>query len=138
MEYWKNYIENKKKGLCNVADVLIKGRDARRCADEVAGLQKGGNDGNAKINIEGDEDSDSEGSDPKGKLIGFITRRGTYIGAGFMQTDADKDRERLDGMLSDTILQKVPKELRAAIINLNENKDLSPGMVLSGVKVHMF
>jgi hypothetical protein len=55
-----------------------------------------------------------------------------------VQNVTDMWGERLDGMLSDTILQRVPKGLRAAIMNLNENEDLLPAMFLSGVQLHMF
>jgi len=106
----------------------------------VAGPEKE-NDKASQIKAEIDEDSDdggSESKDAKTKLLDFIVKRGTLIGAEIVQTVADRWGERLDGMLSDTILQQVPKELRAAIVNLNENKDLLPAMFLSGVKVHMF
>jgi hypothetical protein len=117
--------------------VFVQARDARKYADEVAGPEKEKRDRDAQAKTEDEEDSDSGGTDPKERLLDFI-RRGTHIGAGIVQTVTDKWGERLDGMLSDTILQKVPKDLRAAIVNLNENKDLLPAMFLSGVKVHMF
>jgi hypothetical protein len=135
--HWENYMRNKKRELCRVVNVLIQGRIARRYADEVAGPEKA-DDKAALVKTEIDEDSDNEGSDGKGKLIDFIVKRGTLIGAEIVQTVADMWGERLDGMLSDTILQQVPKGLRAAITNLNENEDLLPAMFLSGVKVHMF
>jgi hypothetical protein len=135
--HWENYMRNKKTELCRVVNVLIQGRMARRYADEVAGPEKE-NDKSVQIKSEIDEDSDNEGSDGKKKLIDFIVKRGTLIGAEIVQTVTDMWGERLDGMLSDTILQQVPKGLRAAITNLNENEDLLPAMFLSGVKVHMF
>ncbi|KAF4627078.1 hypothetical protein G7Y89_g11078 [Cudoniella acicularis] len=135
--HWENYMENKKTELCRVMNVLIRGRIARRYADEVVGPEKE-IDKAAQINAEIDEDSDSGGSDGKEKLIGILVKRGTLFGAEIVQTVTDMWGERLDGMLSDTILQQVPKELRAAILNLNENEDLLPAMFLSGVKVHMF
>jgi hypothetical protein len=137
MGHWKNYMENKKSELCRVVSVFVHARDARRYADEVAGPEKEKKDGEAPNKTEEEEDSDNAESDPKERLMDFI-KRGTHIGAGIVQTVTDKWGERLDGMLSDTILQKVQKDLRAAIVNLNENKDLLPAMFLSGVKVHMF
>jgi hypothetical protein len=135
--HWENYMRNKKTELCRVASVLIQGHIARRYADEVAGPEKENNKA-AQVKTEIDEDSDNEGSDGKEKLIDFIVKRGTLVGAEIVQTVTDMWGERLDGMLSDTILQQVPKELRAAIMNLNENEDLLPAMFLSGVQVHMF
>jgi hypothetical protein len=117
--------------------VFVQARDARKYADEVAGPEKEKKDRNAQAKTEGEEDSDNESTDPKERLLDFI-RRGTHIGAGFVQTVTDRWGERLNGMLDDTILQKVQKDLRAAIVSLNENKDLLPAMFLSGVKVHMF
>ena len=133
---WKSYMQNKKVELCRVVTAFIQGRDARKYADEVAGPEKAKKEGAPKIEGEADEDSDG-GTDPKERLMDFI-KLGTHIGAGLVQNVTDRWGERLDGMLSDTILQKVPKDLRAAIVNLNENKDLLPAMFLSGVKVHMF
>jgi hypothetical protein len=149
--HWEDYMHNKKAELCKIVNVFIQGREARRYADEVAGPGKS-KDRDAESKTEVDEDSESEGSSGKEKVIDFITKRkdfivkrkefivkrGTHIGAEFVQTVSDKWAERLDGMLSDTILQQVPKKLRSAILNLNENKDLLPAMFLSGVKVHMF
>jgi hypothetical protein len=149
--HWEDYMHNKKAELCKIVNVFIQGREARRYADEVAGPGKS-KDRDAESKTEVDDDSESEGSSGKEKVIDFITKRkdfivkrkefivkrGTHIGAEFVQTVSDKWAERLDGMLSDTILQQVPKKLRSAILNLNENKDLLPAMFLSGVKVHMF
>jgi hypothetical protein len=103
----------------------------------VAGVEKE-NDKAAQLKTEIDEDSDNGGSDNKEKLMDFLIKRGTVIGAGIVQNVTDMWGERLDGMLSDTILQRVPKGLRAAIMNLNENEDLLPAMFLSGVQLHMF
>ena len=133
--HWESYMRNKKNELCRIVNVLIQGRLARRYADEVAEKE---NDKAAQIKTEIDEDSDSGAPEGKQKLIDFIVKRGTLIGAELVQTLTDMWGERLDGMLSDTILQQVPKGLRAAIMNLNENEDLLPAMFLSGVKVHMF
>ena len=135
--HWENYMRNKKTELCRVVDVLIRGRIAQRYADEVAGVEKE-NDKAAQLKTEIDEDSDNGGSDNKEKLMDFLIKRGTVIGAGIVQNVTDMWGERLDGMLSDTILQRVPKGLRAAIMNLNENEDLLPAMFLSGVQLHMF
>ncbi len=134
---WKSYMQNKKEELCRVVTAFIQGRDARKYADEVAGPEKEKKERAEKTEGEADEDSDSGMSDPKERLMDFI-KLGTHIGAGLVQNVTDRWGERLDVMLSDTILQKVPKDLRAAIVNLNENKDLLPAMFLSGVKVHMF
>ena len=138
--HWDNYMHNKKAELCRIVNVLIQGRDARRYADEVTGQEKiqGNQEAHNQVDV-GDEDSDNdEAPNPKEKLLDLIVRRGTHLGAGLVQSVADKWGDRLDGMLSDTILMKVPKELRAAILNLNANEDLLPAMFLSGVKVHMF
>ena len=137
MVHWKKYMENKRVELCHVVTVFVQARDARKYADEVAGPEKEKKDRNAQAKTEGEQDSDNESTDPKERLLDFI-RRGTHISAGFVQTVTDRWGERLNGMLDDTILQKVQKDLRAAIVNLNENKDLLPAMFLSGVKVHMF
>ncbi|KAH8650639.1 hypothetical protein BGZ60DRAFT_520454 [Tricladium varicosporioides] len=135
--HWENYMRNKKTELCRIVNVLIQGRVARNLADEVAGAKK--EDGKkAEVKSEMDEDSGNEGLSSKEKLMDFIVKRGTLMGAEIVQTVTDMWGERLDGMLSDTILQQVPKGLRAAITNLNENEDLLPAMFLSGVKVHMF
>jgi hypothetical protein len=134
---WKSYMQNKKEELCRVVTAFIQGRDARKYADEVAGPEKEKKERAAKVEGGAGEDSDSGLSDPRERLMDFI-KLGTHIGAGLVQNVTDRWGERLDGMLSDTILQKVPKDLRAAIVNLNENKDLLPAMFLSGVKVHMF
>ena len=120
-------MRNKKTELCRVVDVLIRGRLARRYADEVASPEKE-DDKAAQIKSEMDEDSESEVSSGKQKLMDFIVKRGTLMGAEIIQTVADMCGDRLDGMLSDTILQQVPKGLRAAITNLNENEDLLPAM----------
>ena len=136
--HWEEYMRNKKAKLCEIVDVLIKGRDARRYAEEVAGPEKG-NEG--QINREDGNNSDDESPDRKEKiemLIDTLVRRGTHIGAGFAQKAAVRWSKRLNDVLSDTILQEVPKELRSAILNLNENKDLLPAMFLNGIKVHMF
>ncbi|KAG4443331.1 hypothetical protein IFR05_001200 [Cadophora sp. M221] len=136
--HWEDYMHNKKAKLCEIVDVLVKGRDARRYAEEVAGSEK---DRDAQPKREIDENSDDEGLDPKEKfekLIDTLVRRGTHIGAGIAQKAAVRWGKRLDEVLSDTILQQVPKELRSAILNLNDNKDLLPAMFLNGIKVHMF
>ncbi|KAH6662315.1 hypothetical protein B0J14DRAFT_554129 [Halenospora varia] len=135
--HWENYMRNKKTELCRIVNVLIQGRVARNLADEVAGPKKE-NGKPAEMKSEIDDDSENEGSNGKKKLMDFIVKRGTLMGAEIVQTVTDMWGERLDGMLSDTILQQVPKGLRAAITNLNENEDLLPAMFLSGVKVHMF
>lgn len=127
--HWQSYMGNKKNELCRIVNVLVQGRVARQYADSVA---------SPEIKSEMDDDSDHEGSDNKEKLMDFLLKRGTLIGAELVQTLTDIWGERLDGMLSDTILQQVPKGLRAAIMNLNENEDLLPAMFLSGVQVHMF
>ncbi|TGO36281.1 hypothetical protein BHYA_0129g00020 [Botrytis hyacinthi] len=129
VDHWESYMRNKKNELCRIVNVLIQGRVARQYADSVT---------SSEIKPEIDDDSDHEGSDNKGKLKDFLFRRGTLIGAELVQTLTDIWGERLDAMLNDTILQQVPKGLRAAIMNLNENEDLLPAMFLSGVQVHMF
>ena len=157
VKVWNTYMNNKKAELCLVVDVLLQGKDARKYADDLTSGEKD----TQTSKTEGDDDSDSGApSDPKAKLYDFIVRRGTNIsagivhtgtgivqsvsdravqtGAGIVQSVSDRAGERLEEMLNDTILQKVPKELRAAIMNLNQNKDLLPAMFLSGVKVHMF
>jgi hypothetical protein len=130
-------MRNKKTELCRIVNVLIQGRVARNLADEVAGPKKE-NGKTAEMKSEIDDDSENESSSGKKKLMDFIVKRGTLMGAEIVQTVTDMWGERLDGMLSDTILQQVPKGLRAAITNLNENEDLLPAMFLSGVKIHMF
>ncbi|KAI9642552.1 hypothetical protein NHQ30_009357 [Ciborinia camelliae] len=127
--HWENYMRNKKTELCRIVNVLVQGRVARQYADSVT---------SPELETEMDDDSDHEGSGTKEKLKDFLLKRGTLIGAELVQTLTDIWGERLDGMLSDTILQQVPKGLRAAIMNLNENEDLLPAMFLSGVQVHMF
>lgn len=131
--HWENYMRNKKTELCRIVTVLIHGRVARKLADEVAGSHK--TESKAE---NGDESDDDEISTNKQKIIDFIVKRGSLLGADVVQTLTDMWGDRLDGMLSDTILQQVPKGLRAAIMNLNENEDLLPAMFLSGIKVHMF
>jgi len=132
--HWESYMRNKKTELCRVVDVLIQGRMARRFAEEKAGPEKD-NSTAAKVKTELDDDSDDES--PEG-LRDILLKRGTLFGGELVQKLTDMWGERLDGMLSDTILQQVPKVLRSAIINLNENEDLLPAMFLSGVQVHMF
>jgi hypothetical protein len=133
---WNNYMSNKKAELCRVVDVLIRGLDARKFLDQVAEAETKEKD--SQKGADAEAESDNEDLDPRARLMDFIVKRGTFISSGIVQTVSDRWAERLDGMLSDTILQKVPKELRAAIMNLNENADLLPAMFLSGVKVHMF
>ncbi|PMD31911.1 hypothetical protein L207DRAFT_471987 [Hyaloscypha variabilis F] len=138
--HWEDYMQNKKAKLCEIVDVLVKGRDAKRYAEEVAGPEKE-KEKDAQIKGEDDENSDDESPDPKDKierLVNTLVKRGTHIGAEIAQKAAVRWGKRLDGVLSDTILQQVPKELRSAILNLNENKDLLPAMFLNGIKVHMF
>ncbi|KAF7877362.1 hypothetical protein EAF04_001044 [Stromatinia cepivora] len=127
--HWENYMRNKKTELCRIVNVLVQGRLARQYADSVT---------SSEIKTELNDDSDHEGSNNKEKLKDFLFKRGTLIGAELVQTLTDIWGERLDGILSDTILQQVPKGLRAAIMNLNENEDLLPAMFLSGIQVHMF
>ncbi|KAF5868363.1 uncharacterized protein Bfra_007561 [Botrytis fragariae] len=129
VDHWESYMKNKKNELCRIVNVLVQGRVARQYADSVT---------SSEIKIEIDDDSDHEGADNKEKLKDFLFRRGTLIGAELVQTLTDIWGERLDAMLNDTILQQVPKRLRAAIMNLNENEDLLPAMFLSGIQVHMF
>ncbi|ESZ94397.1 hypothetical protein SBOR_5190 [Sclerotinia borealis F-4128] len=127
--HWEDYMKNKKTELCRIVKVLVQGRVARQYADSIA---------SPEIKTEMDDDSDHEGPESKEKLKDFLFKRGTLLGAELVQTLTDIWGERLDGMLSDTILQQVPKRLRAAIMNLNENEDLLPAMFLSGVQIHMF
>ncbi|TGO44787.1 hypothetical protein BOTNAR_0743g00010 [Botryotinia narcissicola] len=129
VDHWESYMRNKKNELCRIVNVLVQGRVARQYADSVTSLD---------IKPDIDDDSDHEGSENKEKLKDFLFRRGTLIGAELVQTLTDIWGERLDSMLNDTILQQVPKGLRAAIMNLNENEDLLPAMFLSGIQVHMF
>ncbi|KAF7887816.1 uncharacterized protein EAF01_010970 [Botrytis porri] len=129
VDHWESYMRNKKTELCRIVNVLVQGRVARQYADSVT---------SSEIKPEIDDDSDHEGSDNKEKLKDFLFRRGTLIGAGLVQTLTDIWGERLEAMLNDTVLQQVPKGLRAAIMNLNENEDLLPAMFLSGIQVHMF
>jgi hypothetical protein len=135
--HWENYMENRKRELCRVVEVLIRGRMAQRYADEVVGPDKENNKA-AQIKNEIDEDSDHEDSESKEKWIDTIFKQGTLLGAQAVQTITDMWGTRLDKMLGDKILQQVPKELRIAILNLNDNEDLLPAMFLSGVQVHMF
>ncbi|KAJ8067922.1 hypothetical protein OCU04_003507 [Sclerotinia nivalis] len=127
--HWENYMRNKKTELCRVVNVLGQGRLVRQYADSVT---------SSEIKTEMNDDSDHEGSNNKEKLKDFLFKRGTVFGAEVVQTLTDMWGERLDEILSDTILQQVPKGLRAAIMNLNENEDLLPAMFLSGIQVHMF
>ncbi|TGO44866.1 hypothetical protein BCON_0453g00020 [Botryotinia convoluta] len=129
VDHWESYMKNKKTELCRIVNVLVQGRVARQYADSVT---------SSEIKTEIDDGSDHEGSDNKEKLKDFLLKRGTLIGAELVQTLTDIWGERLDAMLNDTILQQVPKGLRAAIMNLNENEDLLPAMFLSGIQVHMF
>ncbi|TGO17657.1 hypothetical protein BPAE_0414g00030 [Botrytis paeoniae] len=129
VDHWESYMKNKKTELCRIVNVLVQGRVARQYADSVT---------SSEIKTEINDDSNHEGSDNKEKLKDFLFRRGTLIGAEVVQTLTDMWGERLDAMLNDTILQQVPKGLRAAIMNLNENEDLLPAMFLSGIQVHMF
>ncbi|KAF7956272.1 hypothetical protein EAE96_005192 [Botrytis aclada] len=129
VDHWESYMRNKKNELCRIVNVLVQGRVARQYADSVT---------SSEIKTQIDDDSDHEGFDGKEKLKEFLFRRGTLIGAELVQTLTDIWGERLDAMLNDTILQQVPKGLRTAIMNLNENEDLLPAMFLSGIQVHMF
>ncbi|PVH68825.1 hypothetical protein DL98DRAFT_628893 [Cadophora sp. DSE1049] len=129
--YWEDYMHNKKAKLCEIVDVLVKGRDARRYAEE--------KERNVQSKRAAEENSDDEGSEERlEKLINTLVRRGTHIGAGIAQKAAVHWGKKLDAELSDTILQQVPRELRSAILNLNDSKDLLPAMYLNGIKVHMF
>lgn len=130
-------MHNKKTELCRIVDIMIQGRMARRYAEEVTGAEKE-NDKASELKAELDEDSDNEGPEGKEKLLDIFFKRGTLMGAELVQNVADMWGGRLDRMLSDNILASVPKTLRAAILNLNENEDLLPAMFLSGIQVHMF
>jgi hypothetical protein len=41
-----------------------------------------------------------------------------------------------DSILSEYVLRAMPKHLRAAILNLDENADMLPAVFFSAVKVH--
>ena len=81
-----------------------------------------------------DSDSDCENQNSKENNDSFWK----YLGGGILESFANFRSEAMEKKLSDTVLRQVPKGLRAAIMNLNENEDLLPAMFLSGVQVHMF
>jgi hypothetical protein len=114
-------MQNKKAELCQIVDMLIQGRAARRYAEDVAGPEKKQEkEKEIAAEIHNERDDGSGNLDPESKeklpeseekLLETILKRGTVT---------DMWGDRLDGMLSDRILQQVPKSLRSAIVNLNE------------------
>jgi len=137
VHHWEKYMHNKTSELCRIITIRIQGRMAKKYADGVAGSEKKGDDVD-KMKAEIDEDSDNEDADSKEKPIDMLFKQGTMLGAGLMDNVTGMLGMRMETMLSDNVLQQVPKGFRAAIVNLNRNEDLLPAMFLSGVKVHMF
>ncbi|KAM3070199.1 hypothetical protein ACMFMG_003763 [Clarireedia jacksonii] len=141
VEHWESYMHNKKTELCKVVDLLIQGRSARKYTDKVAGREKENDQDVARMPTELDQDSDDEDRDAPEKLMNFIikTSQQKMVASGKIFEDlADKWGERWEGQLDDIVIQQVPKPLRAAIMNLNENEELLPVMFTSGIQVHMF
>ncbi|PQE21528.1 vegetative incompatibility HET-E-1 protein [Rutstroemia sp. NJR-2017a BVV2] len=141
MGHWASYMHNKKTELCKVVGLLIQGRSARKYTEEVAGLDEKNDQDVGQVETELDQDSDNGEMDTTEKLTKFLiktSQRGMLSSGGIMQSLADKWGERLQGQLDDIVIQQVPKPLRAAILNLNENEGLLPAMFTSGVQVHMF
>ncbi|PQE19374.1 het domain-containing protein [Rutstroemia sp. NJR-2017a BBW] len=141
MGHWASYMHNKKTELCKIVGLLIQGRSARKYTEEVAGVDKKDEHGDSHAQTVADQDSDHEEMDTTEKLTDFLVKtsqRGMLSSGGIMQSLADKWGERLEGQLDDIVIQQVPKPLRPAILNLNENEGLLPAMFTSGVQVHMF
>ena len=117
IEHWEAYLTKKRDELCTIAELLFRKK-------RLHGYQQ-------KVHDEIVKD------DSKTTKVSFsytIKKLKAELMAGFLTAYA----RHKDLVLSDNILRAMPKHLRAAILNLDENADMLPAVFFSAIKVHMF
>ena len=117
IEHWEAYLTKKRDELCTIAELLFRKK-------RLPGYQQ-------KVH---DEIVKDDSKTTKGSFSYSIKKLKAELMAGFLTAYA----RHKDLVLSDNILRAMPKHLRAAILNLDENADMLPAVFFSAIKVHMF
>ena len=117
IEHWEAYLTRKKDELCDIAELLFRKK-------QLHGYQQ-------KVQ---DDEMVKDSTTTKGSFSHGIKRTKAGLMAGFFTAYA----KHKNLVLNDNILRAMPKHLRAAILNLDENADMLPAVFFSAIKVHMF
>jgi hypothetical protein len=108
IEHWRAYLTKKKDELCTIAKLLFDRKKLHTYRKMVE-----------KEIVEDDS-----------KIIKDSSNHGTKAAGAFTAYK--------DSILSENVLRAMPRHLRAAILNLDENADMLPAMFLPAINVHMF